>query len=77
MTSSVHIAFPFLCSYFFFFEKSSYCLLIHKLFFGVHDRQVSIEEGEAKARDLNVMFIETSAKAGFNIKVNYWEEMLV
>ena len=25
------------------------------------DRQVSIEEGEAKARDLNVMFIETSA----------------
>ena len=31
-------------------------------------RQVSIEEAEAKARDLNVMFIETSAKAGFNIK---------
>ncbi|THF99040.1 hypothetical protein TEA_000656 [Camellia sinensis var. sinensis] len=34
----------------------------------VDKRQVSIEEGEAKARDLNVMFIETSAKAGFNIK---------
>ena len=34
------------------------------------DRQVSIEEGEAKARDLNVMFIETNAKAGFNIKVS-------
>ena len=33
-------------------------------------RQVSIEEGEAKAREFNVMFIETSAKAGFNIKVN-------
>lgn len=32
-------------------------------------RQVSVEEAEAKARDLNVMFIETSAKAGFNIKV--------
>ena len=32
-------------------------------------RQVSIEEGDAKARDFNVMFIETSAKAGFNIKV--------
>jgi hypothetical protein len=29
---------------------------------------VSIEEGDAKARELNVMFIETSAKAGFNIK---------
>ncbi|KAK3013370.1 hypothetical protein RJ639_009535 [Escallonia herrerae] len=36
----------------------------------VDKRQVSIEEGEAKARDLNVMFIETSAKAGFNIKVS-------
>ncbi|KAK1560244.1 hypothetical protein Q3G72_024013 [Acer saccharum] len=34
----------------------------------VDKRQVSIEEGEAKARELNVMFIETSAKAGFNIK---------
>lgn len=33
------------------------------------NRQVSVEEGEAKARELNVMFIETSAKAGFNIKV--------
>lgn len=30
--------------------------------------QVSIEEGDAKARELAVMFIETSAKAGFNIK---------
>lgn len=40
------------------------------LFFGVHlHRQVSIEEGDAKAREFNVMFIETSAKAGFNIKV--------
>ncbi|MQM04108.1 hypothetical protein Taro_036904 [Colocasia esculenta] len=34
----------------------------------VDKRQVSIEEGEAKGRDLGVMFIETSAKAGFNIK---------
>ena len=34
-------------------------------------RQVSIEDGEAKARELNVMFIETSAKAGFNIKVTW------
>ncbi|GAU38203.1 hypothetical protein TSUD_226230 [Trifolium subterraneum] len=34
----------------------------------VEKRQVSIEEGEAKARELNVMYIETSAKAGFNIK---------
>lgn len=34
----------------------------------VDKRQVSIEEGESKAREAGVMFIETSAKAGFNIK---------
>ncbi|KAB0347246.1 hypothetical protein FD754_012103, partial [Muntiacus muntjak] len=33
-------------------------------------RQVSIEEGERKAKELNVMFIETSAKAGYNVKQN-------
>ncbi|KAJ1952267.1 GTPase Ryh1, partial [Dipsacomyces acuminosporus] len=31
-------------------------------------REVSTEEGENKARDLNVMFMETSAKAGHNVK---------
>ena len=31
-------------------------------------RQVSVEEGEAKAQQDGLMFIETSAKAGFNIK---------
>lgn len=31
-------------------------------------RQVSIEEGEDKATKESVLFIETSAKAGFNIK---------
>ncbi|KAL0268080.1 UNVERIFIED_CONTAM: hypothetical protein PYX00_010152 [Menopon gallinae] len=31
-------------------------------------RQVSSDEGEKKAKDLNVMFIETSAKAGYNVK---------
>lgn len=31
--------------------------------------QVSLEEGDSKARELSVNFIETSAKAGFNIKV--------
>lgn len=34
----------------------------------VEKRQVSVEEGDAKARDLKVMFIETSAKAGYNVK---------
>lgn len=32
-------------------------------------RQVTIEEGDYKAREVDVMFVETSAKAGFNIKV--------
>lgn len=27
-----------------------------------------MEEGERKATDLNVMFIETSAKTGYNVK---------
>ncbi|CEL93115.1 unnamed protein product [Vitrella brassicaformis CCMP3155] len=31
-------------------------------------RQVSVEEGEQKAKENEIMFIETSAKAGFNIK---------
>ncbi|PAA52036.1 hypothetical protein BOX15_Mlig021079g2, partial [Macrostomum lignano] len=31
-------------------------------------RQVSTEEGERKSKELNVMFIETSAKAGYNVK---------
>ncbi|XP_021714174.1 ras-related protein RABH1e-like [Chenopodium quinoa] len=34
----------------------------------VEKRQVSIEEGDNKARDAGVIFLETSAKAGFNIK---------
>jgi Ras-related protein Rab-6A len=31
-------------------------------------RQVTMEEGERKAQELGVMFIETSAKAGYNVK---------
>ncbi|KAI9015664.1 ras family-domain-containing protein [Phycomyces nitens] len=31
-------------------------------------REVTAEEGEKRARELNVMFIETSAKAGHNVK---------
>ncbi|KAI9144369.1 putative YPT6-GTP-binding protein of the rab family [Paraphysoderma sedebokerense] len=31
-------------------------------------RQISPEEGEKKAKEYNVMFIETSAKAGYNVK---------
>jgi Ras-related protein Rab-6A len=32
------------------------------------NRQVSLGEGEAKARKLGIMFVETSAKGGFNVK---------
>ena len=31
-------------------------------------RQVTTEEGERKSKELNVMFIETSAKSGYNVK---------
>ncbi|ESN92338.1 hypothetical protein HELRODRAFT_194286 [Helobdella robusta] len=31
-------------------------------------RQVSMEDGEKKARELDVMFIETSAKSSYNVK---------
>lgn len=35
--------------------------------FAAHS-QVTTEEAEAKSKELNVMFIETSAKAGHNVK---------
>lgn len=42
---------------------------IHPLIiFSDNFREVSIEEGEAKAKECNVLFIETSAKVGYNIK---------
>ena len=33
-----------------------------------NDRQVTTEEGERRAKEYKVMFIETSAKAGHNVK---------
>ncbi|KAG7267144.1 hypothetical protein CRUP_031855 [Coryphaenoides rupestris] len=30
--------------------------------------QITIEEGEQRAKELSVMFIETSAKTGYNVK---------
>ena len=39
---------------------------IYILFF--ENREVSTEEGEQKAKEFNTMFIETSAKAGYNVK---------
>lgn len=34
----------------------------------VDARQVTIEEGDARAREAGALFVETSAKAGFNVK---------
>ncbi|XP_077163440.1 ras-related protein Rab-6B-like isoform X1 [Paroedura picta] len=31
-------------------------------------RQITTEEGEQRAKEMNVMFIETSAKTGYNVK---------
>lgn len=38
------------------------------LLFLMSRRQISIEEGEQRAKELSVMFIETSAKTGYNVK---------
>jgi len=32
-----------------------------------------MEDGEKKAKELNVMFIETSAKAGYNVKQVWYQ----
>lgn len=52
-------------------------MLVHLSFSQLTDSlylplQVSTEEGERKAKELNVMFIETSAKAGYNVKQVRW-----
>ena len=47
--------------------RDKYFSMVSQQFFLVK-RQVSTEEGERKAKELNVMFIETSAKAGYNVK---------
>lgn len=39
-----------------------------KMWSGFSCRQIMIEEGEQRAKELNVMFIETSAKTGCNVK---------
>jgi len=58
------------------FDVLAHHFLLHMFEFALkvlrvlNDRQVSIEEGDTKARELNVNFIETSAKAGLNIKVS-------
>lgn len=43
-------------------------LSIILLLFASLSRQITTEEGEQRAKELNVMFIETSAKTGYNVK---------
>ena len=66
--------FSFPLPYFFFFFLSSIQTPFFVFFLSsplnaiLSLRQVSTEEGEKKAKELGVMFIETSAKAGYNVK---------
>lgn len=41
---------------------------MYSLLFFFWNREVTLEEGEKRASDCNIMFIETSAKAGHNVK---------
>jgi Ras-related protein Rab-6A len=44
------------------------CLVGNKTDLGNDKRQVSTEEGEEKAKKDNLLFVEVSAKAGYNVK---------
>lgn len=54
--------------------SSSWCISFVCLYFFPFpfllrpSRQITTEEGEQRAKELNVMFIETSAKTGYNVK---------
>lgn len=51
--------------------SNSSCLFFLSVFlllFAPSSRQITTEEGEQRAKELNVMFIETSAKTGYNVK---------
>ena len=57
-------------------QNQSYLMLAIRRLMGIHDsclrRQITIEEGEQRAKELSVMFIETSAKTGYNVKQVRW-----
>lgn len=44
------------------------CLVGNKTDLGTDKRQVSTEEGEERAKKENLLFMEVSAKAGYNVK---------
>jgi len=50
-----------------FYQSNCYLIVGNKTDL-VDRRQVSTDDGEQRAKDLSVMFIETSAKAGYNVK---------
>lgn len=41
-----------------------------KLTLAILNREVTVEDAEKRSKELNVMFIETSAKAGHNVNVS-------
>lgn len=49
----------------FFFENYLFNIFIYINLF--NNRQVPTEEAEKRAKELNIMFMETSAKAGHNV----------
>lgn len=55
---------------FLFFLMQFFCLSVFLSFPPSlrSSRQITTEEGEQRAKELNVMFIETSAKTGYNVK---------
>lgn len=60
-----HLAIPILQSL--YSSTLTHLLIIH-LQLPTQNRQVTTEEAEQKSKDLNIMFIESSAKAGHNVK---------
>lgn len=42
--------------------------MCHAWLLVAHHRQITTEEGEQRAKEMNVLFIETSAKTGYNVK---------
>lgn len=49
--------------------------LVQYMFTYPYDREVTVEEGEKRAKELHVMFIETSAKAGHNVNLFYMHHL--
>ena len=56
------------CSFSLSFSRLCVCVCVCLSIVVCHHRQITTEEGEQRAKELNVLFIETSAKTGYNVK---------